>query len=168
MIRRSVFATGALVAALALSSCSTFSANDDAASIDGHHLTQDDLQLMLESDLGQSLLNNQPVDGVIDAGSARGLINAWLQLTAFTDAGLGADVDTTDIEKNLQESTPSWDAAPQVMRDLAIKNIAIGTLLQNGDIDRTSAEKILTDADIAVDSRYGRWDGEVFSVVAFD
>lgn len=171
MIRRSVLAAGALAAALTLSatlsSCSTFTANNDVASMDGHELSQDDLQLMLESELGQSLLNNAPVDGVIDAGSARGLINAWIQLTAFNEAGIGTEVDTAEIEANLANTQESWNAAPQVMRDLAVKNIAIGTLLEQDSIDQNQIREVLLAADITVDSRYGRWDDDSLSVVAF-
>jgi hypothetical protein len=171
VIRRSVLVSGALAIALTLSSvlssCSTFTANDNAASVDGHELSQNDLQLMLESDLGQSLLNDAPINGVIGAGSARGLINAWIQLTAFTEAGIGTDVDTAEIEANLANTQDSWTAAPQVMRDLAVKNIAIGTLRSQGGIDQNQVRTVLLAADVAVDSRYGRWDDETLSVVAF-
>lgn len=171
MIRRSVLAAGALAVALTLSStlssCSTFTSNNDVASVGGHSLSQDDLQLMLDSGLGQALLNNAPRDGVIDAGSARAIINAWIQLTAFAEAGIGTDVDTSEIEADLADSLDSWNDAPPVMRELAINNIAIGTLKEQGGIDEDQIRSVLLDADIAVDSRYGRWDDAALSVVPF-
>ena len=171
MIRRSVLAAGALAVALTvsvtLSSCSTFTANNDVASVGGRELSQEDLQLMLDSGLGQELLENAPVDGVIDAGSARAIINAWIQLTAFTEAGIGTDVDTSEIEANMADSLDSWNEAPPVMRELAVKTIAIRTLKEQGGLDDNQIRTVLLDADIAVDSRYGRWDDSALSVVSF-
>ncbi|MGD9996689.1 MAG: hypothetical protein AB7L17_18645 [Ilumatobacteraceae bacterium] len=170
MIRRSALALGALVAVVGLTSCSTLSSNDDVASVNGHHLSQDDVQRMLESELGGQLLGGAPVDGVAAGQSVRALLSAWVVATALTDTGVGADVDRAQIEADLAADPQLGDpfgAAPQQLRDLLIDS----QVLRNADPTLTTEDQILkvtSDADIDIDPRYGYWDGTTGYVVAFD
>jgi hypothetical protein len=170
VIRRSVLALAAVVATLSMSSCATLESNDDAASVGSHQLTQDDLQVMLESELGQSLIAATPADGVIDANVVRGLIGAWIRSTALKDAGVGDGFDSSAIEESLATSQPSWPTAPQIMRDLAIDVFSVQELLRQGELDEQLVVSTMTAADIDVDSRYGYWNpaaGDAGAVVAF-
>lgn len=168
MIRRPLLAATALVAALALSSCATFTSNQHVASVGDASLSRDEFASMLDSSLGQTLLNDAPANGSISGDSARGLIQAWIGITAFTQAGIGADVDRAAVEKDLAtQLADQWTDAPDVLRELAIDNTIIGQLLSDGTITREDLQAAAHDADIWVDSRYGWWDRDGFGVKPF-
>jgi hypothetical protein len=165
VIRRAVIALAAVVG---LTSCSTLSSNDDVASVNGKHLSQDDLREMLESDLGQALLQDGPVDGVISGETTRGLITVWLQTSIIRESGAVTDEARTAAESRLSTSQASWDIAPQEMRDVAVEYIAAQTLAQTGSIDSQELTDLIQSADIDIDSRYGWWDRETLAVLAFE
>jgi len=173
VIRRPAFsiwaiAACAIVAVSTLTSCSTLNSNDTAASVNGAELSQDDLQAMLTSDLGQSLLGAEVVDGGIDGASARSLIEAWIALTALQQAGLTDGVDTAAIETGLAaQFDTAWNDAPQVMKDLAILNVAVGQLIQDGTIEQTAGKTAISEAAVFVDSRYGTWDPVTGAIAVF-
>lgn len=165
MIRRSLLAATALVAALTLSSCATFTSHQNVASVNGAELTRDEFSSMLESELGQTLLNTAPVDGFIDGTSARSLLGAWISINAITQAGIGAEVDEAQVEQALtEEFGPSWTTAPPVVQDLAVRNAIIGQLLADGAVTSEDLQAVVSDANATVDSRYGWWDRETFTV----
>lgn len=167
-IARAALVAGLLVATLTLSSCSTFTANSEAASVDGHSLSQDDLQAMLESGLAQSALGAEVTDGQIPANSARSLLSAWITQAILRDNGIGADADRISIEAQLASSNAeTWDAAPQLMRDLYIDVLATNPVIDGGEVDLAELRAMVSGADVAVDSRYGRWDPERGAVVGF-
>jgi hypothetical protein len=171
--RRIVLAAAALVAALGLASCADGSSNEltsnkIAASVEGVELSQDDLAAILSSDLGTELLQASPIDGFIDATSARGLISAWVGINSMIAAGVGADLDRAEIESSLaQQFAEVWDSAPAPMRDLAIANVVVGEAVQTGAVTTEELQAIVSAADVTVDSRYGWWSGEQFSVLPF-
>lgn len=82
MKRRLVLTAGALVAALSLSSCSTFDHSDVAATVNGHELTRDQLDKLVEDSSGESLrlalsvwariviLEGEDYQGVPESGQA--------------------------------------------------------------------------------------------------
>jgi hypothetical protein len=167
VIRRAVIA---LVAVLGLASCSTVSANDDAASVNGHDLSQDDLHDMLESDLATLLLQAAPTDGVANGNSVRALLSAWVVSTALIDTGVGADADRAQVAADLAADPQlgeGFTAAPEALRELLVDSRILG----GADPALTTEEQILSvtaAADIDVDSRYGYWDDTTGYVVAFD
>jgi hypothetical protein len=165
VIRRSLLAATALAAALTLSSCATFSSQQNAASVNGAELTRDEFSSMLGSELGQTLLNDAPVNGFIAGNSARSLLGAWISINAIRQAGVGADTDTAEVEQALSEQYgSSWTTAPPVMQELAVDNAIIGQLLADGTITSEDLQAVVSDADATVDSRYGWWDRETFTV----
>lgn len=171
--RRTVLAATALVAALGLASCADASSNElttnkIAASVGGVDLSQDDLAAILASDLGKDLLQAEPINGFIDANSARGLISAWIGINSMISAGVGADVDRSAVEQALQQQYAAvWESAPGPMRELAIANLVIGEAVQTGAVTTEELQEIVGAADVTVDSRYGWWSGEQFSVQPF-
>lgn len=168
MIRRLSIAVCALIGAVVLTSCSQFDRNGVAASVDGTELSQDEMAAMLRSDLGINLLNDGPTEnGFISGAGARGLLSAWIGLTAIDQAGLVASADRAEIDAQLAaQFTTTWSDAPQSMRDLAITNVAVGNAVSTGELEQEAVLGAFDGADIFVDSRYGAWDPESVSVVA--
>lgn len=155
------------VFAFALSSCATFTENSTAASVNGTELSTDDLGTMLDSALGQAILQVTPTDGFIDGNSARGLLGAWIALNALGQAGIGTEADREGVEADLVEQFGAdWDAAPAAMKELASANLAVGRLLQSGARSTEELQAIIAAAEVRVDSRYGRWNSEQSAVVA--
>jgi hypothetical protein len=156
------------MAAITLSSCSAFDTNNDVAVVDGKSLSQDDLQAMLESTLAQEVLQTAVIDGQVDSQSARSLITAWITQTVFREEGVGADADRVSIEAQLaSDNAGTWDAAPQVMRDLYIDVLATNPVVDGGEIDVADLRTMLRVAEVSVDSRYGTWDPDRGGVVGF-
>jgi hypothetical protein len=159
VIRRLTIALCALLGAASLTACSTFERNDVAASVNGVELSQDDLQLILESELGADILKEAPVDGSISGASARSVLGAWAALGAIEQAGLTADVDVATIQADLAEQFGTkWTDAPPVMQDLATANVAVGTKVQAGTLSQEDVLAAFAAADVFIDSRYGSWD----------
>ncbi len=164
--RRPLVAAAALVAALSLSSCATFD-NATVASVGDHELSQDDLQEMLESELGSSLLQSSVVDGRADGDAVRSIVSAWIALNALQDAGLITDADLTAVEPQLVSQFGSmFSTAPASIQLLAKQNLAASTAIQAGLIDQQQAIDSVSGVDIRVDPVYGAWDDEAFAVVA--
>jgi hypothetical protein len=83
-------------------------------------------------------------------------------------AGVGADLDRAEIESSLaQQFAEVWDSAPAPMRVLAIANVVVGEAVQTGAVTTEELQAIVSAADVTVDSRYGWWSGEQFSVLPF-
>ena len=167
MIRRLSLAVCALVGTAVLTSCAQFDRNDVAASVNDSELSQDEFAEILDSELGAFLLNTRPVDGVITGDGARGLISAWIGLTAIDQSGLLASADRAQIESDLAaQFGDDWTSAPQLMRDLAITNVAVGNAANAGELAREDLLTVFDGADIFVDSRYGAWNVADNRVVA--
>jgi hypothetical protein len=165
VIRRPLIAATALVAALALSSCATFTSHQNVAAVNGAELSRDEFSTMIDSQLGQTLLNDAPVDGAIKGDSARNLLGAWIVINAIEQADIGGDIDRAEVETALaQEFGPVWAEAPPSMQDLAIQNAIIGQLLSEGTLTSEELQAVVVDADVTVDSRYGWWDRDSFTV----
>jgi hypothetical protein len=165
--RRTVIAAAALVASLGLGSCADTSSSPDrvVASVAGVELSQADLADIVDSDLGKELLQDGPVDGFIAGNSARGLISAWVGINSMIQAGVGAELDRADIETSLQEQFAAvWDSAPAAMKELAISNVVVGEMVRSGAMTSEDLQEIVSAADVTVDSRYGWWSSEQFSV----
>lgn len=166
--RRIIIATATLVLTIGLSSCAELSTNQVAASVNGAELSRDDLAGMIESQLGQELLQATPDAGFIDANSARGLLSAWAAINSFVQAGVGDDVDRAEVEAALASQYGDvWTAASQPMKELAVSNLVIGQSIQSGAVTTDQLQEIVRAADVTVDSRYGWWNAEQFSVSAF-
>lgn len=166
MIRRPLLAACALTAALALTSCSTFSANDDVARVNGAELTQDELGAMLDSALGQALLQDAPIGGEVRAETARRLIGLWTAVTAIVDTGVVV-ADPASAEPGLAaQFGDSWTSAPEVLKQLEFDFVAVTDAIEAGELTEDEVYAIVADADISIDSRYGDWDDEQLAVVA--
>lgn len=164
--RRPLVVAAALVAALSLSSCATFDTTT-VASVGDHELSRDDLQQILESDLGAALLGSSVIDGRADGDSVRAVVSAWIALNALQDAGLITDEDLTAVEPQLVGQFGSMFVdAPPVIQQLAKQNLAASAAIQSGLIDQQQAIGSVSGVDISVDPLFGVWDDEAFSVVA--
>lgn len=170
MIRRSArrsLAAGALLVALGLSSCATFD-NQRVASVDDAELDQDDLRTILESEIGQQILQSTPIDGLATGDAARGAVTVWVLVTAATGAGLITDDQRASAleELSVSEVAAQFDAAPPIVQDLALLLTAAQTNINNGLVSLDDLLGAARDADISVDSFYGAWDDEAGAVVA--
>lgn len=163
--RRSLVAAGALVTVLGLTSCATFE-NQRVASVNDHELTQDELRIMLDSELGQTLLQTAPIEGQVVGSSVRSIVSAWIALQAFSDADLlSAEQLEGARQAAIVEYGDQFTNAPAIMQELATLNAAAGAAIGNGDILQEDALSAVRDADVSVDSFYGAWDDESLSVV---
>ncbi|MCB0984729.1 MAG: hypothetical protein KDB06_08765 [Ilumatobacter sp.] len=78
MIRRLAVVATALVATASLTSCATFDRTGDAAVVNGHHLSEDDV----------AAIAGTPLNG----SNARNVVSSWIQLQLLTG---GTDVEPT-------------------------------------------------------------------------
>lgn len=155
----------AAVAVVSLSGCATFTRNDAAARVDDVTLSRDALGAMLDSDLAGQLLGVQARGGLADGNAARSLVAAWILLTAIDQAGLAEGADLAGVEAALAgQFGDLWLAAPQEMRDLAVLNGAVSTLVNEGRLDQDAAVDALNGADVYLDSRYGVWRPDTISI----
>jgi hypothetical protein len=165
--RTSALALAALLplASLTAASCATFD-TQRVASVNDHELDGDDLQEIVESQLGQLIVQSAPIDGEIDGSSVRAALTLWIVLTAIDDAGLiTAEMKTEAnriIHYNLSAPPPP---APQLVKDIALLLTSAQSGIQAGVLTQDAVAQAAADADISVDSVYGTWDDEVTSVV---
>jgi hypothetical protein len=160
VIRRLTIALCALLGAASLTACSTFDRNDLAASVGDSELSQDEFGVMIESELGIDLLNSSPANGLIDGGSARSLLGAWIGLTALDQAGLVPLDDRDSIVTQLEtQFGATWTDAPAVLQDLVVLNVAVGNAVQAGELAQEDVAAAVAAAEVFVDSRYGAWSG---------
>lgn len=166
VIRRSVLASLPVVAALALSSCSTFSRNDAVATVDGRQLSRSELSELLSN----SVIQNQ-LTGALDgdraslSGQADQIIGIWISLQVVHKNGLA---DLSGAAEQTQLTTQYKDAftgasptVQQVLTQLEAYHNQVGGL------DGAALYAAVKKANIHVDSRYGYWDAEKVSVLPF-
>ncbi len=156
---------------LGLSSCATFE-NQNVATVDGHELSRDDLESILNSELTPVVFNGtEPVvDGLVGGDTARGIVSVWITLAALRSAGLIADDQIDEVAAGLasdQRFSTSWADAPAVMQELVVWYTITGNALTSGELDREAAIAAIQHTDITVDSFYGAWDDDQLAVVAF-
>ncbi|MEX0846442.1 MAG: hypothetical protein WD023_01590 [Ilumatobacteraceae bacterium] len=88
MIRRPLLAATALVAALALTSCSTFTDNANAARVGDVELSADSLAALVTSTDATGASD----DGILDAAIARAAITQWVRVVVLeTETGVPSD-----------------------------------------------------------------------------
>ncbi|MEO5901789.1 MAG: hypothetical protein ABIR68_16905 [Ilumatobacteraceae bacterium] len=89
MIRRGALAILPLVAALALSSCSTFNRNDAVATVDGTELSRTELSDLLRNTVIQNQLTGALDDNRASlSGQADQVIGIWISLQVVRQSGL--------------------------------------------------------------------------------
>jgi hypothetical protein len=169
VIRRPVLALGALLAALSLSSCATLSSNNDAASVGDATLSRDDFQAYLRDYLTVSS-PGAPTDQ-IGGDDARGLLSSWVgdQLIMQYLDSVGVpitDADRQTASDDLDESLGDPQSISQTTHDLVVASGAARAVFSNTQ-DAGALGPFAQDIDVDVDSRYGYWDIESGSIVAF-
>ena len=87
--RRLALTAGALVAALSFSSCSTFDHNDVAATVNGHELTRDQLDELVEQELTDLAAERATADDIANIEEAYAGMKAAIEL--------GGDYVTHDL-----------------------------------------------------------------------
>ena len=154
----------------ALSSCSTFTANNDVASVGDTSLSRDDFEVYLQDLL---LANAPTADQTKIAGDdARQIISGWvgdqLVIQFLEHEGVAVtEADRTSVTTSLDAQLASKGLTfSEATRRIIIEGQAARTVFQNtqqpGDLG-----PFAQDISIEVDSRYGFWDGESGSVVGF-
>ncbi len=152
-----------------LSSCSTFTANNDVASVGDTSLSRDDFELFVQ-DL---LIENAPAaDRTKIAGDdARRLLSAWVgdQLIIQFLESEGVAVTETErtsaadaLDTRLKNAGVTWAEAS---RRISIEGQAARTVFQNTQ-QPGALGPFAQDISIEVDSRYGFWDRQSATVVA--
>jgi len=166
VIRRGALAILPVVAALALSSCSTFNRNDAVATVDGMELSRSELSDLLRNNVVQNRLTG-PLDAnrASLSGQADQVIGIWISLQVVKKSGLA---DLSGVAEQGQLTTEFKDdftgASPKVQQLLtqleAFHN-------QAGTLDPAALYAAVKKANVHVDSRYGYWDAAQVTVVPF-
>jgi hypothetical protein len=171
VIRRSVLAVGTLLVALTLSSCSTLQSNDDVATVGDASLDRATFDDYI-SDISR-IRDPQADTSEIGSDLARSAIARWiveeLSRQFLDEQGIDiTDADRTAAEAQLDEllAAEPEGAVTDVTREFMIESIASQMVFQNSQ-DPGALGPFATTVDIDVDSRYGFWDGETGSVLAF-
>ena len=160
-----------LAVAASLSSCSTFARSNTVAEVNGTQLSESELTDLLSSDLGQALLQIQVDSGAVSGGTARGMLQAWIALTALAQSDLMPLTPETraTVEQALNSQYgAAWTTGPAVVRELAIVNLAAGNAINAGTLDRIAAQDVIKASSVYVDSRYGSWNQADSKIDPFD
>jgi hypothetical protein len=155
-----------IAAAVALSACSLTTNPDTAASVGDATLSQSELDDIIGSDLGSSVLQI-PADAQRISGDAvRGTISSWAVLAAVQETGLFEAPSPSPSEETLaQQNGAQWDSAPQVLRDLLTYNADLNSAIQAGTVDADALRAAIEQVPVEVNARYGRWDSTALAVV---
>jgi hypothetical protein len=171
VIRRSVLVVVALVAALALSSCATLTANNDVASVGDVSLDRPTFELYLREVLE---INNPGGDNSRVSGDlARQAISQWIieELSRQYLQGKGiaiTDTDRSAAEAQLDAALAAQEEATisERTRQYLIESVAAHTVFAASQ-QSVALGPFAATLDVSVDSRYGYWDGTKGSVVGF-
>ena len=160
MIRRSFIAACALVGAISLSSCSTFSDNDAVARVDDVELTRADLEEYVNDAV--TVANGGELPDQLTADVYRQIIGGWV-VDELIRQKLGADgVEITDDDRAAAQT--ELDAALAGQTDVPESVIAFE--LESGAtrqaFSRTQEQGALGEfaatVSVVIDPRYGYWD----------
>ncbi len=160
---------GVVVAAVTMSSCSTFDSTDVVARAGGAELTESELRDMLESPLAEhpALLGSPPVGGEVSGDGARRVINFWVGLTAITESGLLDQAAMDGVREELAAQLgDEWEQTSPELQDLAVELNTVTLAEQEGTIESGAVDEVVRAADVFVSSRYGRWDDDLLRVEA--
>lgn len=177
MIRRFSIALAAIAITAALtSSCSTFTANRDAARVDGDHLPVTQYESILQG-LAQApdSFGMQPVgpEG-LPGQTARGILGKWVihALMSATLAQKGVTISADD-RKAVEDTIGSgagadiWAKLTPELQAFVVDDQTIQPLFEQ--TFGADAGKALSDAataaTVVIDSRYGMWDASTGQVV---
>lgn len=177
--RRLALATCAVLAAVGLSSCSTFSDNDAVARVEDVELTADDLQTIygaaLDYDAEQQTAALAPGDTtVITAAESvpgeqmRQFISQWIQYQAaaqlLEDEGLA--VTDADLATARDQALAGIETdPPQVLIDYVVWQFAVEAKFGTRTSD-TQLTDYASGLDIHVDPYYGAWNPDSGTVEA--
>jgi len=165
VIRRLALAAGTVLLVVTLGACSTVTRNDAAAEVGDTELARDDFHAMLDSDLTGQLLGSSARGGLVEGDTARGLLGAWILLTAIEQDGLLAGADRAAVEASLAEQFGElWTSAPASLRDLVVTNAIVTDGINQGTLTQDQAVEALNSVTVFVDSRYGTWQPATVSV----
>lgn len=166
MIRRGVLAILPVVAALALSSCSTFGHNDAVATVNGRELSRTELSDLLHNTVVQDTLT-----GALDndraslGGQADQIIGIWISLQVAERSGLVDFTGTTAATSLTTQYKDGFTKAPPKVQQLLTQLQTFHE--QTGTADAAKLYAAVQQAKVHVDSRYGYWDAAQASVLPF-
>jgi hypothetical protein len=160
VIRRSLIVACALVGAISLSSCATFSDNDAVARVGDVELSRDRLELFVHDLLSAG----GEVPDQASGDAYRQVIGGWvveeLIRQKLVDDGIEAtDEDRAAADASVQTDLGSLPTAPSdVVHDFVYESA-----LARATFTRTQQQGALGEfaksATIVIDPRYGYWDG---------
>lgn len=161
MIRRLSIAAATVVAAATLTACSAVPDRDAIATVGDATLTQDDFDEIMSSPLAGQLFQIPEGTTRYPMDAARRMIGLWIQLEAVPDDFIPVASDE-DLIEGFGEAFAAEEGAA---RDFLTAYGSAISAISNGTVDQAEAGRFAQEADATVSSRFGRWDGEQFSVV---
>ena len=178
MIRRSIVALATLVLAVsAMSGCATFSANRNAATVNGTDLGVDEFEEYMQgfADNPDAFQVAPATAAGLPGDTARGILTAWIRNSILADAlaDRGASV-TPEQRKALEDQILAggaagvWAKLSAPMKAFVLDAQSVEPAFNAAFGDQAQAELggLLSDASITIDSRYGMWDPVTATVVA--
>jgi hypothetical protein len=156
-----VITAGAMIAAITLSSCATFSDNANAARVGDVELSRDDLQHYVQDALQARDAANAPDE--LDGDAFRQVIASWV-VDELIRQKLAADGDgVTDADRQLAESQLTESLAGVEVSDF-LREFELASLATRAAFDRAQSNGALIDfareQTVYIDPFYGYWDIE--------
>ena len=178
MIRRSIVALAALVLAGSVTSgCTTFSANRNAATVNGTDLGVSEFETYMQgfADNPDAFQVAPATAAGLPGDTARGILTAWIRnsILAGALAERGASV-TPAQRKALEDQILAGGAAgvwaklsgPMKAFVLDAQSVEPAFNAAFGDQAQAQLAALLSAAHVTIDSRYGMWDPVTAQVVA--
>jgi hypothetical protein len=159
VIRRSVLAVCALVGAVSLSSCSTFSDNDAVARVGDVELTRDTLETFVHD----FLVTAGDVPDRVAGDAYRQVIGGWvfeelIRQKLAVDGVEPTDEDRAAADAAVEANFSDFPTEPSQ----AVRDFVYDSELWRSVFSRTQQQGSLGDfanaSDIVIDPRYGYWD----------
>lgn len=166
MIRRSVLAVCALVGAVSLSSCSTFSDNDAVARVGDVELSRE----TLEEFINDFLSTRGDVPDQIAGDAYRQVIGGWvfeelIRQKLASDGIEASDDDRAAADEAVSADLQGLEAEPSdAVRQFIFNSYLARTVFQRTQQDGALGE-FANATSVVVDPRYGYWDSSSGTVL---
>lgn len=165
MIRRSVLAVCALVGAVSLSSCSTFSDNDAVARVGEVELSRD----TLEEFVHDFLATRGDVPDQVAGDAYRQVIGGWIVEELIRQKLAIDGVEPNDDDRAAAEAAVASDLDGLTDPSDAVREFVYDSELWRAVFARTQQQGALGEfagsTSIVIDPRYGYWDGSSGTVL---
>jgi hypothetical protein len=155
-----------------------------ALTVNGEDISQssvdDDLRALRDNDQFAEALGQSPAGelarspGTINSSYTADWLTLLVQSTVVDQEIERRDVEVTDADRRQAEeqaqeqsfgSPAVFDGFPQWFQDDFVARLAAFLALENDGVDQEGFTRLLMDADVDVDPRYGRWSKEDGAVV---